>query len=163
MATWQFNLYLLPRLKIIERYSSVPVQVSAEEYAAAMDWWNGVTLPLNYDSMLGSILPKYTSWNKDAFTWGDEKSDSIAIIFENNAPVEIFVRLDVSKLEISLLEKIAHFAQQCDCLLLLDESRKLIEPDPLSLNYEIKRSNAYKFVLNPRGFLDELSKKLKGH
>jgi hypothetical protein len=162
MATWQFDFYLLPRSKIIERYSSVPPHVSAEEFAA-MDWWSGVTLLADYDSMLGSFLPKYTSWNKDASTWGDEKSDSIAIIFENNAPIEILVRIDASKLDISLLEKISHFAKLCDCLLLLDENRKLIEPDPLSLNYEIKRSNAYKFVMNPRGFLDELSKKLKGH
>jgi hypothetical protein len=157
MATWQFDLYLLPRQKIIERYLSVPAQVSAEEYVA-IDWWAGVTLPVNYDSMLGSFLPKYTSWNKNASTWGDEKSDLISIIFENNAPVEFLVRIDASKLNISLLGKISHFAKLCDCLLLLDESRKLIEPDPLSLNYEIKRSNAYKFVMDPRGFLDELSK-----
>src|SRR5262252_1733596 len=152
MATWQFDLYLLPRQKIIEKYSSAPTQVSAEEYIA-VDWWSGITLPGTYDLMLGSFLPKYISWNKNASTWGDEKSDLISIIIENNALTEVLVRIDASKLDIGFLEKVVHFAKLCDCLLLLDESRKLIEPDPLSLNCEIKRSNAYKFAQNPRGFL----------
>lgn len=162
MATWQFDLHLLPRSKIIERYSKAPAQLGDEEFTA-MDWWSGVALPVGYDSVLESFLPKYTSWSKDASTWGDENSDLIEIFFENNAPVEIFVRIDARKLDISFLKKVSHFAKVCDCLLLLGESRKLIEPDPLSLNYEIKKSNAYKFAMNSRGFLDELSKKLKEH
>jgi hypothetical protein len=162
MATWQFDLHLLPRSKIIERYSKIPAQLSDEEFTT-MDWWSGVALPADYESILGSFLPKYISWNKNASTWGSEDSDLIEIFFENNALVEIWVRIDARKLNISILERVSHFAKLCDCILFLGESRKLIEPDPLSLNYDIKRSDAYKFVMNPRGFLDELSKKLKSH
>src|SRR5215510_9529961 len=131
MATWQFDLHLLPRPKIIERYSGLPAQLSDEELYM-VDWWSGVALPTDYESILGSFLPKYTSWDKGASTWGDEQSDFIKISFANNVPMEIWIRIDASKVDISLLEKVSHFAKLCDCLLLLDESRKLIVPDPLN-------------------------------
>ena len=161
MATWQFDFHLLPRSKILERYSRAPAQLSDEEFTA-IDWWSGFALPGGYDSVLESFLPKYTSWNKDASTWGDENSDLIEIFFENNVPVEIFVRIDVRKLDINLLGKVSHFAKFCHCMLFLGDSEKLIEPDPLSLNYEIERSKAYKYVTDPNDFLDEISNKLKG-
>ena len=160
MAIWQFDLHLIPRSKIIERYSRVPAQLSDEEFYT-VNWWSGVALLIDYESILGSFLPKYISWHKDIFSWGAEDSDSIAIIFENNTHEEIFVRIDARKLDISFLEKVSHFAKLCDCLLLLVGNRKLMEPDPLALYQEIERSNAYKFVMNPRGFLDELTKQLR--
>jgi hypothetical protein len=161
MATWQFDLHLLPRSKIIEEYSCIPEQLSAEDFSA-VDWWAGTALLADYESILESFLPKYASWNKNSSTWGDEDSDLIEIFFENNSPVEIFVRIDARKLGIGLLEKVSHFAKLSDCLFFLSGNRKLIEPDPLALYQEIEGSNAYKFVMNPRGFLDELGKKLKG-
>jgi len=160
MAIWQFDLHLLPRPNIIERYSSVPSQLSDKEFFT-VNWWSGVALPTDYEPMLGSFLPKYTSWHKDISSWGAEDSDLIEIFLENKAPEEIVIHINVRKLDVSLLEKIAHFARLCDCLLFLDESRKLIEPDSLELYQEIKRSNAYKFVMDPEGFHDELSKQLR--
>jgi hypothetical protein len=160
MATWQFDLHLLPRSKIIGRYACVPARLSETEFYT-MDWWSGVILPIDYESLLGPFLPRYTSWSKDISCWGAEGSDLIEIFFDNQAPEEIFIRIDARKLDIRLLEKISDFARLCDCLLFLDESGKLIEPDSSGLYQEIEKSSAYKFVTNLVGFLDEYSKQLE--
>jgi hypothetical protein len=68
------------------------------------------------------------------------------------------VRIDMRAIDSAFLAGVVHLAQYCECLLYTPEGR-LLEPDVAALAREAAQSSASKFVADPRGFLDELSRR----
>ena len=152
MATWQFDLHLIPRAKLIELYGEVPVDLNR----ATLDrheWWSGEAY--DYDEALNVFLNESTSWSEQIRNWGDEQGNCVCVILEDNEVAEIYARVDVRSIDRAFLENLSEFSRERDCLF-LTENGKLIEPEVDLLLREIVKSNAFAFVSDPIGFLNSI-------
>lgn len=76
MATWQFDLHLLPRTPLTDLYSVRPEFVRGEMFDSVA-WWDGHQPPADFESVLGTGMPRGTSWDPAVVTWGTDKGDRV--------------------------------------------------------------------------------------
>lgn len=155
MATWQFDLHLIPRAKLIELYGEVPADLDRDTLDRH-EWWTGESVA--YDEALNAFLNESTSWSEHFRNWGDEDGNCVCVILEDNEVAEIYARVDVRSLDRAFLENLSEFSRKRVCLFLTEDG-KLIEPNVDLLLSEIAQSNALAFVSDPVGFLE----KIKSH
>lgn len=162
MATWQYDLYVIPRARAVELFETVPEHMD-RELVDRIDWWQGHHLPDNYKSIINTLLPARESWNENSEAWGEEDGDSLEVIGENEDTAEVFVRINTAEISNAFIEGLINLAQYCRCLLLLMENMKLIEPDLELLLVEIKRSKAMQYVKSPSMFFQNLERENRSH
>ncbi len=161
MAIWQFNIYILPRQTLLDRYGQVITELDYEE-ALTIHWW----LNLNLDT--NEILPllqhfgdlqEWTSRTEGLRSFGDTESNEISICYDNKTDKveELSCRLDLRQIDKNFIYKVFSIATQFDCLL-MDSKGRLFQPTAAALAESIQLSNAKRFVTDPRQFLDDLSK-----
>lgn len=151
MATWQYDLQLIPRSVLVGVFGSVPNQLDSDTFNDT-DWWSEHACP-DYEAALGSLLKESESWSAGMRNWGDDDGNFISVFLEDSQIAEIGVRFDVRALDPDFVEGVCNFSKQCDCLF-FTEDLKLIEPDPSLLLDEIGHSDAFAFVSDPVGFLN---------
>jgi len=156
MATWQFTVHLIPRTSLDLLFpAGIPDSLDREIFDST-EWWKE-PLCQDYESEISSFLKEGKSWSESIRAWGEEDSDRLNLLFDNGHIAEVEVRIDVGKLDSRFLEDICTFAKLCDCLLMTEEFA-LIEPDVELLLDQIGKSNAWKFVSDPAGFLKKLGR-----
>ncbi|MBS1809053.1 MAG: hypothetical protein JST84_12895 [Acidobacteria bacterium] len=157
MATWQYDLSLIPCSKVLEQYGSVPQNIEYEDFNR-VKWWEGGSLPSNILTTLDTFFPRITHWHKNTQGWGREDSDFIEITFTNEDLSDIFIRIDVRNINLNFLKKITELAKNCNCFLVSMEWLKIITPNVSLLLEDIKDSAANRFAKNPDEFFDELAR-----
>src|SRR5262249_24262508 len=157
MATWQYDIYLLPRSKVLDLYPDIPAKIDREEFDSVL-WWDTAQLSQDYQHILDSFLPRFLSWNKEAKSWGSDEGNLVDISQDQEKVEEIFVRLDAREDLTKITANIIRFAKSINCLLLLMESMEIIEPDGEGLLQKVDASRAMQFVRDPKGFLKNLSR-----
>ena len=95
-------------------------------------------------------------WRSKTRMWGDPEGDRIDVLMENGMISEIFFRIDVRNISVVFLSKIVKFAR-ANSLVLLTSADQILEPSVNLLMNTIKRSNAFRFVLDPQDFLKKLN------
>jgi hypothetical protein len=152
MATWQFDLFVIPRTaattpsghlrltsleldreKIVNLESFTISDESLRELCeglAIVEGWKGVTL------------------------WGDPEGNRFDIL-KVDGRTEIFFRIDVRNINLIFLSKITTFAR-ANNLVILTSADQILEPSVRFLMKTIERSSAFKFVLDPKDFLKKL-------
>lgn len=160
MAVWQFKFTLIPISGIIRLHGAM-IDVLPEFAARAPDapfdedidysnYWEGIDMtPMR--AMARSILPDAESWSDEATMYGDSTTDDIQIWDDS-----VDVRLNCGNLNLSLLNAVVAAARASNCCLALSEGGRTMSPEPQLLVSAIHASAAYKFVQNPRAFLESI-------
>jgi hypothetical protein len=158
MATWQFDLHLVPRKTLQQCFEGIPQNISPE-YFDKVDWWDLHQPKQNFRNTISLFLSEYKTWNEFLLSWGSEEGNRIDIDIDVNGKIEdVFIRIDVRELSKSFLENIIYLAKEWDCYLLVMETMKLIEPDITILLNQLDHSKANLFVTNPQRFFEVLAK-----
>ena len=179
MAINQYNISLIPRQSIINKYGELPSQLFINheawkrhletkefdseydfEDAQTINWWkNREAIFKDIESYINSFT-KPIEWSKnytDYKSYGDDKSNDFYIGLTDELHIDEFsCRIDVSKLDQSFINHILIITKRLDCLL-MDKKGNLFEPTFDKLVENIRLSNSFKFVSNPLDFFDKLA------
>ena len=150
MAAWQFSLHLIPRSRLRDLDGVVPARLDEDVWLADDSrWWASHKLTRDYASILDSVLPRMKQhWCRDVEAWGMYEAD----IVEISRGEGVSVRLDVRSLNRPLVDAVLRIAAESDCCL-VTEDRMVIAPRLELLEAEIRQSGAFRFVVDPQGFL----------
>ncbi|HSL88983.1 MAG TPA: hypothetical protein VK870_06765 [Ignavibacteriaceae bacterium] len=151
MATWQFNFSFVPMNDL-----SGTIKMDEDGLFDFSSFWLKNQPPENYRELIAKILLHTRSWSQDILMFGKEDNTCIDVSLENNYVVDISVRIDLRTFNMDLMKKIVDLAKLFKCSLFLYETNELIESNSQILFEKIKNSNAAKFVIDPRKFLDEI-------
>jgi len=157
MATWQYDIHLVPRgaVKAADPGSSNLY----DEDLAAEEWQRyGDTKELL--ARLAGLLPPLKSWHESISMWGAEDGNRIDVSFEGSNIDGIMVRIDVRRISLPFIESLIEIALEGELMLVLDGGA-VVAPEASILLCAVRRSNAFRFVQDPVMFLEALAKKLK--
>lgn len=156
MATWQFDLHALPSGAVARIYPSTPLMIPRADMDSQV-WWKGVATPVNLRTDLAKLLPPLKSWNSNLEQWGHEDGNRVDVMWDSGAIADVFVRVDVRNLSHVFLVKLLELARKNDWLLRTQDER-VFRPSLTRLLSAIHKSDAFRFVEDPRAFLDALEK-----
>ena len=108
---------------------------------------------------LASFLNQAPSWSPDVALWGEENGNRVEVLHEGREVKNIFVRITAYELNNAFLEGLVRLARECGAVFWSKESEEIIRPNTAALISALKRSNAYKFVQDPEGFVSSLDDK----
>lgn len=168
MAVWQFKFYLVPVKGIVKVHGKVVPRLSEyapfnpessfEEIEAraaqAPNYWEQAGVSPASMEGLTTMLPPIRSWSEEAKMFGDGEDGGAKIEIWKD---DIQCKLDLRVFSEELLVAIVDEAADAECMLVLQETGEVIEPDlPLVLD-KILESNAYAFCTGPTEFLRKLA------
>jgi len=142
----------------------VPIDFNSKE--ESNDFWKGSKL--NNKIFINTIIEELNDnfessrFLPNTITFGKENGLKIDFMTDSNGLVdEIFIRIHVTYLKESLpdIKKLVSIFGKYDVFAWTGNNTK-IEFDYESILKEIEESNAFKFVLNPLGYLDEIRKNI---
>jgi len=154
MATWQFDLHLLPTDTIVRRYGAVPIFISSEDFDS-INWWASDVAADSLAAGLSSILPMLSSWSPDVRIWGENDGNRVDINVRGDSIAGIFVRVDVRAVSTVFLTGIVTLARRHD-LKARSSNGRLLSPTLRQLMEAIYSSPAFRFVENPTAYLASL-------
>ncbi len=140
MAAWQFDFQLIPR------------QSSNDNIL-----WSAENVTESLKERIKSILPLGKTWAQNIELYGESETSCVTILHTEGDRMEIAVRLDVRQLTKKFLVDFVNIAHEMDGVFLVLQNGKRLDPDPVTLAAEIRKSPSYRFVTNPREFLASLS------
>lgn len=156
MASWQFDLHLLPRIGAERRYGTLPAAIPLESIGDE-EFWRGVSLTSALRTQISQMLPPLKSWTADIECWGYEDGNRIDIVLEKEAIVDFFVRVDVRESSQVFLVSLLQIARQNDWLVRTGDGR-VFRPSLSRLLTAIQASQAFRFVQDPLRFLEALGR-----
>jgi hypothetical protein len=154
MAIWQFDLHLLPEAGILRLYGQIPIAIPNDSIDPE-SLWRDLSPPANIS--FDHMLPHMKSWHPEIAQWGHDDSNRIDVARATGQIVDILVRIDVRNDALPFVQAIAQFSEQ-NGLLILMENGHLIRPSVNQILRAIRNSPAFKYVLNPIAFLEELER-----
>ena len=132
------------------------------EDAMTIQWW--LNTHINIKELLPALqqfseLQQWTVRTNGLRSFGDAETNDLSVCFDHqtNQVQELSCRLDLRQIDKSFVEKALILAIRFDCLL-MDRQGGLYEPTIENLVDKIQRSNAGKFVDDPKQFLEDLHK-----
>ena len=161
MATWQFDLLLLPKAWLVKN----PDWRATRDESGLVNLekhWSGFQPTADLDELLSRILPIGSSRSSSLTPWGIEDGNRIEVWRDEEGDISsIFVRIDLRGPAREFVDHLVNLAVRLDCWFLFAETLELAAPSRQRLTDAILASSAFRFVENPRVFLDELSRKRK--
>lgn len=186
MAIWQFQLVVIPRKGVIEKFGEIPDKLEIDfkernehfylkkeklltdedkfKDALIQDWWSSSELQVMEVVHQIDKLVKRADYSKDTFVqWKYSKNrvdnDAwMSINKESGKIEELIFRTDLREEKLIFLKEMIKMAKDYDWLL-MDMKGNLANPVFKEIVELIKISNSYKFAQDPYGFLEELGKK----
>lgn len=159
MAIHQFHVDLIPTEHLLKYFGNIP-KILIDDDQAIDGLFEGIVLPEDYESILDGLGTKHKlSWT-DALNWGDYDRGSHITIWNPGAEtVSVSGRLSVSDWDNDFAVCFLKLAEACGCHI-LTKTNVVIEPILDDLIEEVKRSNSYRFCVNPRAYLlsDEVAR-----
>jgi len=179
MAIYQYDLYLIPRLSIIDKYGEIPTQLFIDheawkkhwaketwedghdfEDALTTNWWKESKLLFKEIEPFIHSFIKPVAWSKlstDHKAYGNNDTNDFSIGLTVEGSIEDFhCRIDLREIDRNFIDRLLALAKQMNCLL-LDRNGNLFQPTFDKLTDNLKHSNAFKFISNPRDFVDKFS------
>lgn len=158
MATWQYDIDLIPRAVVDESPEIVlALMAKSEEDIDSAAWWKHLDDEQTFIEALSKLLPAAESWCDSIQMWGTYEGDRIEVSRENDRIELVHARIDVGQISEDFIRGIVDIAKRFDLLIFTEETR-MIEPDYHGLLRSIKSSNAARFVKDPKRFLSDLDK-----
>lgn len=148
---------MIPRKKVKEYFSVTP-QYLAQNKFESMNWWDNI-YKSRFVQFFDSTLPRYLMpWAKNTEAWGSDDGNRIMLGVENDKVTDVFIRIDVGRLDEVFVESLVSFAEKNDFLFFTLESGKFIEPNISDFLEQIRESRAMLFVENPEIFFEKIKK-----
>jgi hypothetical protein len=130
MAVWQYDLTMSP---------------------------SGETQVLQVCEELDHRFKELDSWSEEVRTWGSMDGNRIDYLKDDGS--ELFrVRIDLREPSVDFMKTVLVLANRWSMTLEDDDGNEL-RPNLEDLVSNLKSSDAYRFVTNPKKFLDEIAKK----
>ena len=148
MATWQFDVALIPRDEPLPRrgeegYECAPTPKAKVHIAQA---W--------LQQHMGNPWAMMEAFD----VFGDDLGDRVDLLLNDDGSAELSARLDARQPSGQFVAGLCELARLIDCQFFSPETWSLIPPDEAALGEAFARSRASRFVEDPRGFIDALSK-----
>jgi len=157
MATWQFSVVFIPASWAEENSYRTSLLYDEDGYNTECAWKERQP-DSSFRDVLTEILPVSESWHKDLLTWGDTKQHDIQVWYEEKVIDGIHIRIDLNQDLNVIIIKVIKSAKALDCVLFFPEFKEIVEANEFQLKNALRKSNAAKFVSNPKKFLNEISK-----
>ena len=168
MAIYQYHLTVVPRQTLLRLWNIIPVNVILhnnptfdEDDLINVMWWDEATV--NFKEIEKRILDftdqvEWTKSSKDVKDFGDNDTNDISIGQGDSGLLEeMSFRIDLRKIDRHFIDNVLTIVKDLDCLL-LDREGNLFEPTLDNLANNLKASDAYEFMTDPKDFLDKLGK-----
>jgi hypothetical protein len=148
---------MLPLQSVLRRYGAMPVVVSDSDLDEER-WWSGLPSAASLEVEFSKVLPPAQSWSSNLKLWGTDDRNRIDLWSNDGTAVaEIDVRIDVRNISQVFLANVLTIARQKDWLIRTEEGR--VSPPSFSkLLTSIQASSAFRFVEDPKAFLEALGK-----
>ena|SRR5690349_15867957 len=183
MAIYQFQLTLIPRKGIIEKFGLLPERLDidyeerknyyhlkkdnlldkADKFKDALvqDWWSTTALqPVEVVHQIDKKIRRANYGNDIWIVWKFyslelDNDASMLINGETGKIAELQFRADLRENNLKFLQEMVKLAHDYDWLL-MDLNGNLVNPEMKEIVGLIKNSNAYKFLQDPTRFLTGL-------
>jgi len=143
MATWQFDLFLVP--------CGGPMPSRND------DGYDVPTLPESQTQVANTLLTQKLGDSclllEKWWIFGEEQGNRIDLGLSETGGAELFARIDARIDSEPFCQTICEVAAQLGCVLFSAESGEIIEPEVSALMSALKNSRAFAFACDPRGFL----------
>ena len=168
MAIYQYFLAVVPLKGIKNKHSQVPETISVNSKSQYFEsdvelYWKEAEKDV--DEFLPQIdnIVNRADWvnSKTSFNWKtySDKLDNDASIYLNEETFKIedfSFRADLREKGLIFLKNMIELGQRNNWMF-MDRQGKLLKPDFEVIKESIKNSNAYKFLKDPKGYLDSLN------
>jgi hypothetical protein len=165
MAVWHFKFSLIPTEGLLRVFGETNVSVipefvsnpegprnlEPEELERLPSYWDGPAKLRQIAMAVSVILPEMKSWSSEARMFGSDEQDRVEVWNDH-----VNCRINMRAVDFALLDKLLHLAKRFDCKLVIHGTGAIAAPDVASLAPHVECSNAYKFCLDPIGFLAAL-------
>ncbi|MBC6992837.1 hypothetical protein H9S92_01560 [Lewinella lacunae] len=183
MAIWQFQLVVIPKKGILEKFGHVPEKLQIdykerEEYyylkeenlieeedkftdALIQDWWSSTEIqPMEIIHQIDKNVRRSDFGRDSSVNWKfySSKVDndaSMSINKETGKIENIRFRADLREENFKFLRAMIGLADKYEWLL-MDMQGNLANPDMKQIGRLIKSSNSYKFLKDPIAFLTDI-------
>lgn len=153
MATWQFDLLLVPA-SAWETRRITPASALSDGTA---EMW----AKHDPDSMLSSLHilgPSVPCWSSSTTCWGAEEGTCLQLSLDGTLIDEVKMRIDMREPDVALLTTVLRLALDMN-LVLITEDGDVLPPDLGEVLAAGERSSAGSFVRDPRAYLTALRNK----
>jgi len=124
----------------------------ADFHLRAIEQW-----PTDYRERLSRFLPRTKLWTSKVEVWGADDGDRIDVVLdEGGQPTEAFLRVDLRNWSDAFIISLLDFVRRSG-LEIESELGSKIEPTRAAFALALRSSPAFRFVDDPRGFLDRLA------
>ncbi|EPR5147930.1 hypothetical protein ACU6FY_004579 [Vibrio alginolyticus] len=158
MAIWQFSVVLIPASWAEENSYSSSSLYDDEGYDTAYLWKDRQPVS-DLTVVFDEIPPPSKSWDRELLVWGNEKEHDIQVWYDGEAVESIHIRLDLNHELCEIINKVIKAAIALDCVLFFPEFKSVVMASESELKHAIKKSNAAKFMSDPKGFFNNVKEK----
>jgi len=114
-------------------------------------------MPVHFRADFARLLPPLKSWSQNLEQWGHEDGNRIDVTWDNETISDVFIRVDVRNLSQVFLVGLLDLARKNAWLLRAQDGR-VLRPSLTKLLSAIYKSDTFRFVDDPRAFLEALEK-----
>jgi hypothetical protein len=171
MAIYQYHLTVIPRQTILRHWDAIPVKVQVHDNPAFdeddlinVKWWDQDQV--DFETIERRILDfldkvEWTENFESGGDYGNNETNDLSITKSDLGHLDEFTfRIDLREIDKNFIDNVLKIVRELDCLL-LDRQGNLFQPTLENLADNIKKSNSFKFVINPSDFLTKLSKEIE--
>ena len=157
MAIWQIPIELVPEKWAEENEYRTSLLYDEDGYDTTCAWIENQPTE-DLDVIFSNLLPKAKSWSEDLVIWGSDKKHDISVWEEEGVITSIGLRIDLRENITSLMTGFCDASIKLNCVLFIPGQEVMFKPNVFELKQYIFKSNAAKYVSDPYGYLNELSK-----
>lgn len=160
MALWQTRFLILPKPLVAgcDEVPAVAFERCQDDLAiVAPDF----VLPPDYATAITRLLPRAKGWSAEMELWGDEKSDDLCIWRNAGKPSSIEARIDVRKLNDSLLGALLALAESWGCVLVERRYRKVCRMGVRDFRALICGHPHHRAMQDPKAWLPVLAEEVR--
>jgi len=151
MATWQYDMHLIPKRALVERFGVLPSHLPRKEWESS-EWWLLHPPPDEFESLIAKRLAPAEPWATDVSIWGPVDETCVHAVFEVQGLVELMVRVDLRTADSSLLTWVCSIAKRLKSVFRTAEGELLL-PTKAVLADRMLRSPAARFLRDPHALL----------
>jgi len=142
MALWQYTFHVLPRESLQFHSPDFVFSKNNEEFDDS-PFWKAQQVKDGFFEDISLTLPKETSWSKAINLYGNQESNCIEVLSENNLILSVSFRIDFTSDYEGILNTLIDFFI-VKGLLMIDEELKIIPLNILAIKIIIENSPQYK-------------------
>ncbi|PIE50141.1 MAG: hypothetical protein CSA38_04940 [Flavobacteriales bacterium] len=176
MAIYQFQTFIIPKQPVQNKFGHIPKQIEIKEDkwneywenydinidnqptfedARTIKWWKNIDINLEMlKQKISEILP-LSDWSEYSWKTNGQFDHDFDISLEDNYIKEISFRTDLRDKNGFFLKKILLFCKKNNWIL-MDVNGNLCNPTMKEYQEIVGKSNANKFIKNPRKFIEKL-------